>query len=306
MYDLALTVAACLRAGTAVHVAWVVDAAGPAGAVPTGAAIAFTPGGGRVGSVGLASLDDELADLCTRGVGDGRLVVLGRSPAEAGIEDVTPTVEHVRCVAVPADRLAPDLWVALLDREVVGLATHLDGDEVRDVRVVVGGDAVLADDELAGPARRRRTGAAADGDVVATVLWPVARLLVAGGGLMAEALADAARLLGWQVDTTADRRRATGAVAALAPLDRVVVVGHDVELAGSVLEAALDGRPGYIGSVGPRSVQQERREWLARRGITDLARVHGPAGLDIGASTPAEVAVAVLAEAIAVTGGGRG
>ena len=57
---------------------------------------------------------------------------------------------------------------------------------------------------------------------------------------------------------------------------------------------------GYIGALGSRRTQQARADWLAYRGVTDLERVHGPAGLDIGANTPAEIAVSILAEALAV------
>ena len=50
-------------------------------------------------------------------------------------------------------------------------------------------------------------------------------------------------------------------------------------MTGRVLEAALSGAVGYIGSIGPRSVRDGRADWLAYRGVTDLGRVHGPAGL---------------------------
>jgi xanthine dehydrogenase accessory factor len=83
----------------------------------------------------------------------------------------------------------------------------------------------------------------------------------------------------------------------------VLVVSHDLELAGPTLSTALSSQAGYIGALGSRRTQQARADWLAYRGITDLDRIHGPAGLDIGASSPAEIAVSILAEALATASG---
>ena len=60
----------------------------------------------------------------------------------------------------------------------------------------------------------------------------------------------------------------------------------------------ITGGAGYIGALGSMRMQQNRADWLAYRDVTDLSRVRGPAGLDIGARTPAEIAVSVLAQAI--------
>jgi xanthine dehydrogenase accessory factor len=80
----------------------------------------------------------------------------------------------------------------------------------------------------------------------------------------------------------------------------VVVMGHDVELSSRMLAAALASEAGYIGALGSQKMQQQRADWLAYQGITDLDRVNGPAGLAIGAATPAEIAVSILAQVIAV------
>ena len=132
------------------------------------------------------------------------------------------------------------------------------------------------------------------------MFWPVPKLVIVGAGAVADALAQAAELLGWQTQTINDVDTATGVIAGLAVLDKLVVISHDVEFAGRALTAALSSEVGYIGALGSRRTQQGRADWLAYRGITDLERIHGPAGLDIGATTPAEIAVSIVAEALAV------
>ncbi|MEK7295897.1 MAG: XdhC family protein, partial [Actinomycetota bacterium] len=86
--------------------------------------------------------------------------------------------------------------------------------------------------------------------------------------------------------------------AGLSSLDNVVVMIHDLEVAGAALIAALSSDAGYIGALGSHRMQETRAEWLAYRGHVDLERIHGPAGLNIGATTPAEIAVSILAEAL--------
>jgi xanthine dehydrogenase accessory factor len=140
-------------------------------------------------------------------------------------------------------------------------------------------------------------------DRVVSVFKAVPELVVVGGGPIADALAGMATALGWNVRVLADSASAAGVIAALSPADKVVVAAHDLELAGAALLAAIESGAAYIGSVGSRRMQENRADWLAYRGVTDLSRVHGPAGLDIGAETPGEIAVSVLAEAISVNAG---
>lgn len=296
MYGVALSVAACLRAGTDVDVAWAVTTEGLGSADPT-EAVAFTPGGGRVGSLLGGALDDQLADVARTSSG-GRLADLAVGELEAAAAGLA-SGGRARCLVVPAAELPSTLWDLLLARAPLALVTTLDGDRV------VGTELETSHDLGAGPAvELLASGAGAtrvlDDGTVVTVLVPVPTLVVVGAGPVAEAIARQGALVGWQVRAARDAAMATGLVAALAPLDTLVVVGHDLELTGATLVAALGGDVGYVGALGSRKVQQARVEWLAYRGVTDVSRVHGPAGLDIGARTPAEIAVSVIAEAIAV------
>jgi xanthine dehydrogenase accessory factor len=129
-------------------------------------------------------------------------------------------------------------------------------------------------------------------------------LLVVGDGEVSEALAQMAELLGWNVLITASL---DGVRAGLADARAVVVTSHDDAVDAPAIREALD-RPepvAYIGAMGSRARQSRRREWMVANGVPaeELERVHGPAGLDIGADTPAEIALAILAELVAVVRG---
>jgi xanthine dehydrogenase accessory factor len=297
VYDIALTVSACLRAGTRVDVAWVVETRGFSSR-DKGEALAITPGGGRTGGAASGSLNDQLADLAEQGR-TGLLVDLHVGDLEAELAGLACGGD-ARCVLVPARDLPEGLWDRLRARDPVLLVSRLDGDRV--VATDLYGPETAAE---AGPESEQLFGKGVSdslitAEAVTTALWPVPKLVVIGGGAIAEALTRAADLLGWHTQIVDGPQAAGGVIAGLAALDKVVVTSHDVEVAGPALAAALEGNVGYIGGLGSRRTQQARADWLAYRGVTDLERIHGPAGLDIGASTPAEIAVSILAEALAV------
>jgi xanthine dehydrogenase accessory factor len=88
----------------------------------------------------------------------------------------------------------------------------------------------------------------------------------------------------------------------------VVVLTHDARFDEPALGPALRSPAPYIGALGSRRAQDKRRERMLNAGYTeaDLARISGPLGLDIGAVTPAETAVSILAEVLAARSGRTG
>ncbi len=303
MYDVALPVAACLRSGTKVEVAWAVSTSGFS-TRDRSEALALTPGGGRIGGVLSGSANDQLADVAAR-VGSGRLVNLEITDLEALVVGLN-CGGSARCLVVPAADLPADLWPLLAEREPVCLVTTLDGDAVVSTTLHTADTVAEAGEEAVRLFQGGGSQAVITDDTVISVFWPVPKLVIVGGGAIAEALVGIAEHLGWNTAISADLATSTGLVAGLSVLDKVVVMSHDVEVGGPVLAAALGSRVGYIAALGSRHTQQDRADWLAMRGVTDLDRVHGPAGLDIGATSPAEIAVSIVAEALAVRSGTSG
>jgi xanthine dehydrogenase accessory factor len=94
----------------------------------------------------------------------------------------------------------------------------------------------------------------------------------------------------------------------LGPRDAVLVFTHDSKFDEPALMAALDSGAGYIGALGSRRTHSDREERLRAAGVSDadLQRIASPCGLDIGARTPSETAIAVLAEVLALRAGRAG
>jgi xanthine dehydrogenase accessory factor len=157
--------------------------------------------------------------------------------------------------------------------------------------------------------------------VFADVYGPPPRLLVYGAVDTADALCAAARSIGWRTIVADARGRfATSerlpnadeilvawpeeALAQVRPdhTTAIVVLTHDDKFDVPMLAGALESEAFYIGALGSRRNQERRRERLLEAGVDEAAleRIAGPAGLDIGAHTPAETALSILAEILAV------
>ncbi|MCU0842519.1 MAG: XdhC family protein [Thiobacillaceae bacterium] len=161
-----------------------------------------------------------------------------------------------------------------------------------------------------------------DGRRLDRVYGPRWRLLAIGAGQITRFLAEMAQALDYDVLVCEPREeyRASwqghgellpgmpdDAVRDLAPDGRSVVVAltHDPRLDDLALMEALGSRAFYVGALGSRRNQARRRERLAELGLgTDqVARLHGPVGLPLGGRTPAEIALAILAEVTALRHG---
>jgi xanthine dehydrogenase accessory factor len=94
----------------------------------------------------------------------------------------------------------------------------------------------------------------------------------------------------------------------LGPNDAVAVLTHDVKFDEPAIVEALRRGCRYVGAVGSRKTQRERRERLRAAGLTDeeLARLRGPIGLDLGGRAPAETALAIMSEVVATRYRGSG
>lgn len=156
---------------------------------------------------------------------------------------------------------------------------------------------------------------------------PRAHLVLVGAGVVAMALSELARTVGFRVTVVdprpkfASRERFPHANElrvgipseilenlTLVPSTAVVLTIHDYKVEVPVLRAVLSSRAGYVGMLGNRNRGRAVLDMLRQEGVPSeqLERVHVPIGLDIGAQTAAEIATSVLAEMIAVRCGKSG
>ncbi len=91
----------------------------------------------------------------------------------------------------------------------------------------------------------------------------------------------------------------------LNPSTSVAVLTHDPKFDEPTLKVVLARQVGYVGAIGSRKTGEERGERLKKQGLTDeqIKQIHGPIGLNIGAASPEEMAIAIMAEIVATRHG---
>jgi xanthine dehydrogenase accessory factor len=300
MYEVALSVRECVRSGTHADVTWIVADHG----LPSrdkGEALVVTPGGGKIGALLGGALNDQVAALIAEGR-TGRLLDVEVDEISALVGGL-PSGVKVRCLSASADDFPEGLWDRLWSGKPTCLVSTLDGGLVTGISEYTEVNVAELGEETARFFSKGETDSLVEDRRVITALWPVPRLAIVGGGPICDALEAAARLRRWQVLRFTGAREASPLLMGFGALDMVLVAVHDLDAAGTALGGALSGGAGYIGALGTVQMTEARLDWLTMRGIQGTERIHGPAGLDIGARRPAEVAVAVIAEAMAVRSG---
>jgi xanthine dehydrogenase accessory factor len=164
------------------------------------------------------------------------------------------------------------------------------------------------------------TSAGDEARVYFDVSLPQPTLIIIGAGHISIPLSQLARVLGYHV-TVIDARETFAtperlpeaheilvewpdealARIPLTPSTAVAVLTHDDKFDVPALAAALRGGAGYVGAIGSHGTREKRNQRLRETGVIEeqIARIHGPIGLDIGAQTPEEIALAILAQIIA-------
>ena len=292
------------------HAVWLVTVIETWGSAPRppGALLAMRDDGQVAGSVSGGCVEDDLIDRVRNGerVGKPSLIAYGVTKEEAARFGL-PCGGNLRLVQEP---LLDTAWIdAVLDRtarhELVARVLDLDSGSVR-IEPATRGDAF-----------------AFDGRTLRALFGPRWRMLIIGAGQLSRALAQMALgldfevvvcdpreeyHLSWDVPGTTFSKAMPDDLAIEMQLDphaAVVAVTHDPKLDDLVLLEALKSPAFYVGALGSRSNTAKRKERLALFDLSaaEIDRLHGPIGLDIGSRTPAEIAVSILAEIIAVRNG---
>jgi xanthine dehydrogenase accessory factor len=285
---------------------------------PVGSKLFVSDGGELAGSVSGGCVESEVVE-------EAREVLAGGEPRllTYGISD-----DLALSIGLPCGGEI-DVWVSEPEPELLDQLAEVAQEERRAVfytdleegteRLVHHGDNPVADEVIR--AGHSRVVELHGRRLFADVFGPPPRLLVYGAVDTADALAAAARGIGWHT-IVADARGRFATRERLPHADEIlvawpeetlvqvqpdhataiVVLTHDDKFDVPMLLGALASDAFYVGALGSRRNQERRRERLLEAGADESAveRIAGPAGLDIGAHTPAETAVSILAEIMAV------
>ncbi len=293
---------------------------------PVGSKLAVSEGGEMAGSVSGGCVESDVYE-------HAREVLAGGAPrlATYGISDELAVSVGLPCGG-EIDVFVDEAEGTIVDRvrrvlandERAVLFTVIEGEELGAKTLAHEGDP-----EAEEPLRRGQSHLVElpDRKVFADVYGPPPRLLVFGAVDTAEALCRTAKQLGW-LTIVADARAKFATKERIPSADElivawpeevlarvdpgsdtaVVVLTHEDKFDVPALKGVLATDAFYVGALGSRRNQERRRERLLSEGVAEdaLDRISGPVGLDIGAHTPAETAVSIMAEILATRAGRAG
>jgi xanthine dehydrogenase accessory factor len=292
------------------HPVWLVTVIETWGSAPRppGALLAMRGDGQVVGSVSGGCVEDDLIERVRQGerVAQPSLINYGVTKEEAARFGL-PCGGNLRLVQEPLQSTA---WI---DEVLARTARH----------ELVARTLDLASGGVRVESARRGERFEFDGTRLRALFGPRWRMLIIGAGQLSRVLAQMALALdfeviccdpreeyhlSWEVPgTTFSKAMPDDLVLALQldPHSAVIAVTHDPKLDDMVLLEALKSPAFYVGALGSRSNTVARKERLALFELSaeEIDRLHGPIGLDLGSKTPAEIAVAILAEVVAVRNG---
>jgi xanthine dehydrogenase accessory factor len=292
------------------HKVWLVTVIETWGSAPRppGALLSLRGDGLVVGSVSGGCVEDDLIDRVRQGerVDTASLITYGVSKEEAARFGL-PCGGNLRLVQEPLRSIA---WI---DEVLARTASH----------ELVARCLDLQTQEVSVESAHRGEAFGFDGNRLRAVFGPRWRMLIIGAGQLSRVLAQMALPLDfevtccdpreeyhltWDVPGTHFSKSMPDEVVIemqLDPHSAVVAVTHDPKLDDMVLLEALKSPAFYVGALGSRLNTGKRKERLALFDLSpqEIGRLHGPIGLDLGSKTPAEIAVAILAEVIAVRNG---
>lgn len=292
------------------HAVWLVTVIETWGSAPRppGALLAVSDNAQVVGSVSGGCVEDDLIDRVRRQerVTHPALMTYGVTKEEAARFGL-PCGGTLRLVQEP---LGDTAWI---DEVLARTARHELVARVLDL------DTATVTIE---PAARGEA-FAFDGRTLRALFGPRWRMLVIGAGQLSRAVAQMALMLDFEVivcdpreeyhlswdvpGTTFSTAMPDDLVTELQldPHSAVIAVTHDPKLDDMVLLEALKSPAFYVGALGSRGNTAKRKERLALFDLSaaEIDRLHGPVGLDLGSRTPAEIAVSIVAEVVAVRNG---
>lgn len=297
-----------LRAGHRVAMATIVNTWGSAPR-PAGALVAIRDDGMVSGSVSGGCIEDDMISLARAGelVKDKPLATKYGITAEQAKRVGLPCGGTLELVLEPLSASSGiDELLSRIERHELAMRT-LDMETGR---------------ASVGPAKWQDA-LSFDGRILVTVYGPRWRLLLIGAGQLSQYIAQMAQALdyqvtvcdprseyadAWHIDGVALDRGMPDDVVTAMNLDghsAVVALTHDPKLDDLALMEALKSPAFYVGAIGSRKNNDARRRRLLEFDVSkdEIERLHGPVGLNIGAKTPPEIAVAILAEMTAIRNG---